>query len=314
MHILNTLAPVFLIIGLGAALRRFGFIGADMHRQLNRLAYWVATPCLLFIKIGTAPPAAGSAGRVAQAVLLTTLLLALLALVGALVMRQPARSTGALIHAGFRGNLAFVGLPVIIFAFSDHPDAARAEAATALSLGPIIVGYNVLAVLVLLLARHRFSGAALLKVARGIVTNPLIISCLAGLAWNRFMHVHDRAVPVMLDRVLSTLGNSALPLALTSVGASLVSTPLRGRIGPATMASAIKVAAGPVVGWTVATACGGDHVEVLVATLLAACPSAIVSYVLTDQLDGDAGLCATAIVISTLMSAVGLAAVLRLVG
>lgn len=48
---------------------------------------------------------------------------------------------------------SIIGLPVVIFAFTGrHPDAACAEAATALALGPVVVIYNVLAVLLLLLA------------------------------------------------------------------------------------------------------------------------------------------------------------------
>ena len=312
MHILNTLAPVFLVIGLGAVLRRVGFIGSDMHRQMNRLAYWVATPCLLFLKIGMSPPTGGSGAMVARSVLLATLVLTGVALVVARLLRQPGRSAGALMHVAFRGNLAFVGLPVVIFAFAGHPEGARAEAATAVALGPVIVGYNILAVLVLLLSQHRMSGSALLNVAKKVFTNPLIISCVAGLLWNRCAFAAGVCLPVVADRVLSTLGYSALPLALLSVGAALMATPLKGRAIPAICASTIKVAVGPAAGFLVARWCGGDVVEVLVVTILMACPSAIASYVMTDQLGSDSTLCASAIVISTVLSAFGLAAVLML--
>ena len=55
MHVLDTLAPVFAVIALGAALRRTGFVSDELLRGLNRVVYWVALPALLFGKIATAP-------------------------------------------------------------------------------------------------------------------------------------------------------------------------------------------------------------------------------------------------------------------
>ena len=54
MHIINTLLPVFLIIALGALLRKTKFVSAEFVAGLNRLVYWVALPCLLFYKLATA--------------------------------------------------------------------------------------------------------------------------------------------------------------------------------------------------------------------------------------------------------------------
>ena len=50
-----------------------------------------------------------------------------------------------------------------------------------------------------------------------------------------------------------------------------------------------------------------------VALILLACPTAVASYVLADQLDGDAALSAGAIVASTLLSVVSLGVVVALV-
>ncbi len=51
MEVFNTILPVFVIIALGALLRRFGFISADFARGLTRLVYWVALPAFLFYKM-----------------------------------------------------------------------------------------------------------------------------------------------------------------------------------------------------------------------------------------------------------------------
>ncbi len=44
MDILNTMVPVFGIIGLGALLARIGFLSDALAEGLNRTVYYVALP------------------------------------------------------------------------------------------------------------------------------------------------------------------------------------------------------------------------------------------------------------------------------
>ena len=44
------IAPIFLIILLGTLLRRYLVDDDDVWSQVNKLAYWVLFPCLLFNK------------------------------------------------------------------------------------------------------------------------------------------------------------------------------------------------------------------------------------------------------------------------
>ena len=56
MIVVNILAPIFLLIGLGLFLRRQGFASEEFFRNLNRLIYWIALPALLFAKTASALP------------------------------------------------------------------------------------------------------------------------------------------------------------------------------------------------------------------------------------------------------------------
>jgi predicted permease len=49
IHVINSLAPVFLIIALGATLRRFGWMPPAMAQWASELTYWVALPALLLV-------------------------------------------------------------------------------------------------------------------------------------------------------------------------------------------------------------------------------------------------------------------------
>ena len=57
---------------------------------------------------------------------------------------------------------------------------ARAEQAIAFTLGPIVPCYNIAAVLVLLACQHRLGWRAVGTMTVRVMTNPLLVACVAG--------------------------------------------------------------------------------------------------------------------------------------
>jgi predicted permease len=310
MQILDTLAPLFLLILMGAVLRKTGFMTPPLQIGMNRLCYWIALPVLLFIKIGHSPSTGGSALSASIIILLVMSVLILLALPAAMLLRLPARSIGTFVQAAFRGNLAFIGLPVVVFAFDGSPEAGRAGAAAALAIGPVVVAYNVVSVAALLMSRHRIGAASVRQLTVSIISNPLLIACGLGLLWNWGVTGQGAGLPPGLNRAVSLVAQLALPMALLCVGGTLVSVPMRRDIAPALVGSLIKVVAAPLVAIVLARCLHAGPVETAVATIMSAAPTAVASYIMADQLDGHTPMAASTIVISTLLSAASLAAVL----
>ena len=314
MYILNVLAPVFLVIALGAALGRARFISDDVLGGMNRLAYWVGLPCLLLHKIAAASFA--EAGSFDTFWLVLIGMLASLAVGGAVAwaVRMRRAQVGAFLQAAFRGNLAFVGLAVVLSAFSAlqgaGPDTlGRAERAVVLTLGPIVPVYNVAAVLVLLACSHKLGARTVRTMSLQVATNPLLIASAAGLA----VSLSGWSFPGAVQRTLETVGQLALPLALLCVGGKIASAKLGGRAGLPLLAAVIKVTVGPVVGFFAARWIGVGPVETSAALILLACPTAVASYVLSEQLGGDSALSAGAVVVSTVLSVISLAVVVALI-
>lgn len=274
---------------------------------MARLTYWVGVPCLLFYKIATAGPSLGEAGSI----LLVT------AVVSGLVigfsyglahrLGIPKAATGTFVQAAFRGNLTFVGLPVIVYAFSQPGhDAAAAEATALLAFGPLLVFYNVAAVLVLLLSRARPNGQTLGGLLKDLLVNPLLIACAAGAVYAAL----GWPLPTMLGRSLAAVGQMALPLALLCLGGSLVT--IRWRGGLEWAAALVKVGLMPVLGYLAAGLVGLSVDGTRIALILLACPTATVSYILVTQIGGDPELASGAILLSTMLAGVSLALVLAI--
>ena len=293
MLILNTLAPVFLMIALGAWLQGSGFTTAAFLKESNRLLYWVGLPALIFVQLATTPPALDTAAPPLLVVLLGTLVVILLAYGAALALRIPGNVQGTFVQGAFRGNLAFAGLP-IVFSLPDAPLAGGLTVRTmaVIVVAPAMVLYNLAGVGVLLLSQHSWGLAMVRPLLRQLPATPPLLATLAGLGYA----AAGWPLPSALARTLASLGEMALPLGLPAVGGSLVTAKLAQDWRGAAVATAIKVAISPAVGWLLGTWWGLEPEALKVVMILMACPTAIVSYTMVLELKGDETLASSVIV------------------
>lgn len=305
MQVFNTLAPVFLIIALGAVLRRAGFLTGELVAALSRLTYWLALPALLFHETATATINFSRHQAVFWIMMAGMAACMAAGWACARLFRIGPRSAGTLVQAAYRGNLAFVGLPVIVYSFATNGLGAAGAAATpavttmaVLLMAAVIPVYNVTSVVVLLAGQHRLGWRALRAVAASVLTNPLIIACALGLGYSFYRW----PLALAAERTLKAVGQMALPLALLSIGGSLELRKVQGRLGLILAAGLIKVSVGPLVGWALGRMLGLSPEEMRVALIYLACPTAAASFVMADQLGGDGPLAAGVIVASTALS------------
>ena len=313
MQILNNLFPIFAVIGLGILLRNRQFLSSESTRVFNRFAYYFALPCLLLYKTSTAATPTGLAN-----LFLTTLMLAALAtaVCGWLIsglLKVPNRSRGAMIQASFRGNLAFVGLPLIMFMIDDLPIDQRSqiEAAMWVAIVPVIIFYNAAAVTTLAVyqddADATFSWQRMIL---DIVSNPLILACAGG----AFIQSSELELPVVVERTCKIVGSAAFPLALLGIGSQLATISVAKQWSLAFVSTVIKCILCPLIGWGVGSAVGLEGAELQLILMMCAVPTAVSSYVLADQMKGDSDLAAGAVVVCTAFSLFSLSVVLWLTG
>lgn len=297
MFILNSIAPIFILIALGAILRHTKFFPDAFFKGLNRLVFWFALPALLISRIGTASIDLESISKII--LLFTAGTLASLALAWGVArwMRLPMPKRGSFIQGSFRGNGAFVGLPVIAYTLG-------AETLGTVVLAPVVILFNILGVSVLLHYSCRKTSAveSIQTFVFQIIKNPLIVSCAIGIG----MNILSISLPLALFRPLDALGSSALPLILISIGSSLEFERLRGSASPTLIASLIKVVATPAIGFLLAGLFNLDNTERMIAIFYLACPAAGMSYVMAEVMGNDGPLAGRIVALSTLLSAITL--------
>ena len=308
--VLDTLLPVFAIILLGGALTKTGFLSRIFLRKALRLAYYVALPALIFQSVAQSSYSSERPLVVSGVLMSGTLITIAVAYLAAYGIRLPTRDHGTFVHAAYRGNLAFLGIPIIIYCFGGvqaATETGRVQMAV-LALTPMIIFNNIAGALVLSASQDRPSISVLRPVLRHLSTNPFFLSSVAGLLFS----FSPLTLPVGVSRTLGSIGQIGVPIALLCVGGTLVTTKIRDRIGVSFAAALIKVAVTPLAGWLIARAIGLGPDEMRIAMIFLATPSAAGAFVMTTQMGGDPALASASIAISTALSAVGLAVILAL--
>jgi predicted permease len=297
------LAPVFLLIFIGHALKRWNAFEGAFWVGAERLTYFILFPALLTQTLATAKIEALIAGPMALAMIGGVFVVTAIQL----ALRRALPADGPSFTSIYQGSVrpnTYVGLAVAASAFG-KPALSIAAICVAATV-PLV---NFLSVAVL----GRYAGASAARaraVAVAVATNPLILSCLLGI----FLNVTRIGLPPVIEPLLAALGSASLPLGLLAVGAGLDLGAAR-RAGVAVgLAAASKLLLLPIATGVALWLFGVSGLDYQVALLYAALPCSASAYVLARQMGGDAPLMAGIITAQTLSAVISMPLVLTLIG
>jgi hypothetical protein len=295
------LAPVFLAILGGWGARLSKVVPQSAWPGINRLAYMVLAPVFMFGEIVRADfsfedvsfVVAGVSSFVAMGVL-------------GFALMPVARSgpTFASAHQGALRWNTFVMLAAAAATFGPEGSAL-----IALLMGPGIPVVNVMTVSV-----HSRWGEgqnpSLRGVARSLITNPLLVACVLGLAVN----LSGLRLPQAVMDLMAIIGRGALGVTLMCVGAGLDLKAISAR--PALMAAgvAMKLLVAPLVFIGIGLALGLQGLHLAILAICGAAPSPPAAYILTREMGGDPRFMAGHITATTLLSALASPAAIWVAG
>jgi len=302
MQTLEIIAPILLLVLLGVLLARWRFLGPEFLGELNGFIFWIALPASLFRTAAMAGDSGPETTGILSALLCSTFLIAVVGWLTSVALKLPKACHGTVSQSGFRGNLAYIGLPVLSYAFRGTPGGEAHYATAAFAMGCLISIYNVLAIIVLQASRHDVSWGSLRPGVRSVLTNPLLIACLAGLALN----AADLSLPRALNDSLEALGGAAVPLSLICIGGSIAFIRIGKNIAPMVASVLLKIAVLPLLVYGLGRFLLLDPVSMRIALVFASTPTASAAFVMARQMEGDESVASGAIVLSTIFSVVSL--------
>ncbi|MBQ8510716.1 MAG: AEC family transporter [Clostridia bacterium] len=297
IYSLNIIGPIFIIVVLGAILKKYGFFKEGFLSVCDKLVFKICLPCLLFQDIVTAD---SSEGADLKLILFCVIAVAVSFLLPCLIVPIFVKDNGkrgAFIQGVYRSNSAILG---VTMASSMFGDTGASVLATVLPF--TVTMFNVFAVILLSFfapADTKLSPKALFRrIIMTIVTNPLIIGIVLAMLWR----LTGLSLPMVVDRSLSYLSDLTMPLALISLGANFTFESLRGRLGLAIASSACKTIVVPALTVGAAILMGFRGVQLGVVFILFGGPAAVSSYIMAKQMKSDHELASQILLISTLMS------------
>lgn len=281
LTVLEIVAPVFLLAGIGFAWVKLGF---EYRIQfVTQLAMTLSVPCLIFVSLMNTQidPAALTALSLATIIAYGGVTLVAALLVWALGLNR--RTYLAPLIFGNTGNM---GLPLALFAFGD------------VGLGYAVVVFAIMAIWSFTFGVWLVAGAGSFgKVMR----EPLVWATLLG----ALFLVQDWQTPKFLTSTLSLLGQMAIPMMLITLGVA-VARLSPGGIGRAVVLSALKLVICVGIAWGTGLYFDLEPIAFGVLVLQVATPVAVTSYLLAEKYGADAQSVAGLVVVSTLMSVAAL--------
>lgn len=278
----------------GHVIRRVLVEHSEFWGGVDRLAYWVLLPSLLFSKISTMELSASFIGPYAAVVTGGFVAAFSFALVVSLAVGFPGPVASSVVQGASRHN-TFIALAATERLFGA---AGQASAYLASSILIPITNVAVVVAMVLLHRNKETSPSVGRAVVRDIVRNPLLIAVAVGLVFNG---LGAGKLPILHD-IADLLGRAALPMVLLSIGAAIRLDGLRAAIPPLAVATIGKMVVFPLVILLLALALNLSLVPASVAMIYGSAATATSSYALARQMGGDAPLAATIVTLQTLLS------------
>jgi hypothetical protein len=292
LSITLAIAPIFLLICTGYALRRGGIPSEEFWNLNDRLVYFVLMPALFFVRISEADLSGPGLLRFAGTLYAGFFAAILFGVAAALWLRRGGAVGTSVIQGTGRFN-TFIGLAVAEALYG--AEGLQIAVLGAALLVPVV---NLTVVSLFAVFLPRPGGRAVRGAILALLTNPLILSILAAIGFNA---AGLAPIPV-ISETLGVLGQAALPIMLLCVGASLKLRGLTADALPVALSAIGKLAVFPLATIAAAAAFGLDPLAASVALIYGALPTGVAAYTLSRQLGGDAPLMATMITIQTLLA------------
>lgn len=293
LPIFESSLPVFLVVILGALMKRAPWIPDQMWDGLERVGYYMLFPALLFTTLSTANFGSLPAGKITVAALGMIAAVTFVLLAGWPLARRagiPASTYTSIFQTTSRWN-GFVALAV-----AEKLYGKPGIEVVAYVMAIIVLPLNVINVGVLLSMTG--SGRTLGDFLKQFIRNPIILGCGIGVIFN-LLRIH---VYPPLEDTIEMVARTSLPLGLMMLGAGLrISDALRPGAA-ALWPVGLKLLFTPLMVVLFGVAMGIDGVTLLALCVCGAVPTAMNGYLLAKQMGGDAPLYAAVTTLQTAAS------------
>lgn len=282
-------ATIGLIIALGILLAHVGIVDAHGQRTLSAIAFFVASPALLFSVLKDSDVSRVFSGNLAAVAAAVVVTVTVTVCVSWLRGHDLGRTVVATLCSSY-ANAGNLGLPIAAYVLGDPALIAPVLLLQLLVLQP-------LALMALDLATSPGRLSVRQVVSRPL-RNPITVASIAGIA----LALTGAQPPAALEDPIVLVAGMAVPSMLLAYGVSLRLGPLPGRgVAPTELGFVVglKLIAQPVIAYLVGVLIGLDAEALLIVTVLSALPTAQNVFIVASRYERSVVLARDAIFVST---------------
>lgn len=286
----NAIFPIVIMAGIGCLLRMKGVLSISTFNEMNKLCFKLFLPSLLFYNVYTSEFSVQHLGLILFNVAgIIAAFLVLSAVVPLFV--KDRRRRGVIVQGIYRGNYILLGVPIATVICGEGNIGPVALAASV-----VVPLFNFLAVITLSLNSDK--KVAWREMLLNIVKNPLIGASVLGLICV-FLGID---IPVFLESTLRDLGRTATPLSLVVLGGSLAPEKALTNVKALVTVCFFRLIVLPLIMVSIAIFVGFRGPELISVLMVFAAPTAVSSFVMSQQMGADGELAGEIILVTSVVS------------
>lgn len=291
---LNATIPIFLMMLLGMLFRKLGWMDEVFAAKMNKFVFLVPLPVLLFEQLATVDfSEVWDIKFILFCFVVTAISITISTLISLLWKDRSIK--GEFIQATYRSSAALLGIAFIQNIYG------TAGMAPLMIIGSVPL-YNVMAVVVLSFFKpgnNSFDKALVKKTLKGIVTNPIIIGIVVGFVWSAL----KLPMPLILHKTVSSIGATATPMGLMSMGATFEMKKATSKMKPTLVAVFMKLVGFCAIFLPVAAMLGFRNEQLIAILVMLGSATTVSCFVMARNMGHEGTLSSGVIMMTTLLSA-----------
>jgi len=291
---LNATVPIFLMMVLGMIFRKIGWMDIEFAEEMNKFVFLVPLPVLLFSDLATVDfEEVWNIRFVIFCFIVTFISIAIVA--GISFLWKDKTIQGEFIQSSYRSSAALLGIAFIQNIYGN------AGMAPLMIIGSVPL-YNVMAVVVLSFfqpERKALDREVWKKTLKGIMTNPIIIGIVAGFVWSALKF----PMPSILHKTVSSIGATATPMGLMSMGATFEMKKATSKMKPTLVAVFMKLVGFCAIFLPMAALLGFRNEELIAILVMLGSATTVSCFVMARNMGHEGTLSSGVIMMTTLLSA-----------
>ena len=274
--------------------RKLGWIDEVFAAKMNKFVFLVPLPVLLFEQLATVDfSEVWDIKFILFCFVVTAISITISTLISLLWKDRSIK--GEFIQATYRSSAALLGIAFIQNIYG------TAGMAPLMIIGSVPL-YNIMAVVVLSVFKpgnNSFDKALVKKTLKGIATNPIIIGIVAGFVWSAL----KLPMPSILHKTVSSIGATATPMGLMSMGATFEMKKATSKMKPTLVAVFMKLIGFCAIFLPVAALLGFRNEEMIAILVMLGSATTVSCFVMARNMGHEGTLSSGVIMMTTLLSA-----------